>query len=43
MTVDSVVVIGHVAVEYQSAWDLWRGGFIDLSWDEMNSLPRLPL
>jgi hypothetical protein len=43
VTVDSVVVIGHVAVEYQSAWDLWRGGFIDLSWDEMNSLPRLPL
>jgi hypothetical protein len=43
VTADRVLVIGHVAVEYHSAWDLWRGGFIDLSWDQMNNLPELPL
>jgi hypothetical protein len=43
VTTDRVVVIGHIAVEYHSAWDLWHHGFIDLSWDEMNDLPVLPL
>ena len=43
VTVDRVLVIGHIAVEYNSAWDLWRHGFIDLSWDQMNDLPELPL
>jgi hypothetical protein len=43
VTADRVLVIGHIAVEYHSAWDLWHGGFIDLSWDQMSDLPELPL
>jgi hypothetical protein len=43
VTMDRVVVIGHIAVEYHSAWDLWHHGYVDLSWDEMNDLPVLPL
>lgn len=43
MTQDQVVVVGHIAVEYHSAWDLWHAGYIKLSHEEMEKLPILDL
>ena len=40
---DHVVVIGNIAVEYKSAWDLWRGGYINMTYEQMQSLPMLDL
>ena len=43
VTHDEVVVIGGVAVEGATAWDLWHAGYIDLSHEQMEALPRLKL
>jgi hypothetical protein len=43
VTMDSAFVVGGIAVEKSSAWDLWEHGFIDLTYDEMLQLPTLEL
>jgi len=43
VTHDEVVVVGGVAVEGTTAWDLWHAGYIDLSHEQMEALPRLKL
>jgi hypothetical protein len=43
ITVDEVVVIGNIAVDVESAWDLWRRNYVDLTYEQMLNLPRLRL
>jgi hypothetical protein len=43
VTMDEVFVIGGIGVEKRSAWDLFHAGYLDLTLDQMKSLPTLKL